>query len=430
MQGIYLIALGGAVLWGMTRLVKSLRQGILCGLLVTSLCREALPLQFVDGIGIALQLGFFGLASIYVLFRGQVHKRYVANPYNILVIGLSMVMIGYIFVSTAEGYGVSKVFILLLKSIIPIFLISSMAPFQREELRVGFYTLIGASVLAALSILTSSTLGEERATTGGVNAISMSRSIGIGMTLLIGFAVVSKKVHLLKLFVGAVLSAGLLSAMAATGSRGPVGAFIAATVILVFAVPVSLRERFVTLGKFGVFIGMAAGGVMYYGLENALRQSAGLQRIVLKMGELGSGTSDQARLRRIWVAIEEFFQSKGLGIGTGEFLHVYPYRSGANREYPHNLFLEVAAEQGLLGLFIVTLALSIVVVKFYRTSTKHKENTFVKITFTLFVYAFFNAMVSGDIPMNSLLWISGSMLWLVCESELRRHKSRRALASF
>jgi len=420
MKGLYLLAFSLSVLWLITRLVRRPREGILCGLVATALCPEALPLNLIDGIGLASQLGFLVLSFMYLLLRGWIRRTYVANPYNVSIAFFAVVMMAYVFVSTAKEYGTSKVYLFFLKSIAPVFLLSAMAPFSRRELRLGFYALIGASLLAALSLLTSGTFGLERATTADINAISVGRAIGCGGVLLIGFVVTGKESRSLKVLWAIALASVCLVAMVATGSRGPIAALVVAVVALVLVVPMSLKKRLATLGKFGLFVGTVIAGTIYYGVGSILQQLGGFQRIVLKLGQLGSGTSDQARLHRISVAIDEFIQSKGLGIGTGEFLHAYPYGKGAARDYPHNLFIEAATEQGVVGLLLVLVILGSVVIKFYKFSIHHRDNIFIKISYILFLYGFANSMVSGDIPMNVILWVAGGLLWLTVESETER----------
>jgi len=429
MKGVYLLLFGLTVLWLLGRLVTSPREGILCGLVALSMCPEALPLSLVDGIGLASQLAFFLLAFFYILVWGRVRGSCVANPYNVSLFAFAVMMLAYIFASTAEGYGMSKVVLFFAKSIVPVVLISALAPFRRKELRLGFYALAGASLLAAVSLFTSDTFGLERATTADINAINASRAIGCGNVLLLGYIVVQKNFRNLKVLGALAVSAVCLIAMVASGSRGPLAALLVAITALVFFVPMTLRGRLGVLGRLGGFIGTVVLGALYYGGEQLLRQVGGLQRIIIKMSRLGTGTSDQARLHRFEVAINEFLRSRGLGIGTGEFRHVYPYPEGAPRDYPHNLFLEAAVEQGVLGLLVVIVVLGVVVFRFYGVSNQRQGNVYLNVGFVLFAYGFANAMVSGDVPMNSILWISGGLLWLAAESESDRYDDEESSSS-
>jgi len=390
---------------------------------------EALPLGLIDGVGLGAQLAFLALAVLYLLFRGRVSWAQVANPYNVGLILFGAVMLAYIFASTAESYGRSKVFLFYTKSVIPVVLISAMAPFDRRKLRLGFYALAGASLLAAMSLLTSGTFGAERATTADINAISTGRAIGYGCVLLLGYCVVRNPNRRLNVLWALAVSVVCLVAMVATGSRGPLAALFVALIALAFLVPMSSRERLGILGKLGGFGGTVVFGALYYGVGSILRQIGGLQRILLKLGRLGTGTSDEARLRRYEVAIDEFLRSKGLGIGTGEFFHVYPYKKGAPRDYPHNLFLEAAVEQGVLGLLIVIIVLGVVTLRFYAAARQNRGNVYLNLSFVLFAYCFANAMVSGDVSMNSTLWISGGILWLTVGAEFGRHDDQTFLFS-
>jgi O-antigen ligase len=429
MKSLYLLTFGGAVLWLLALLVKSPREGVLCGLVASSMCPEALPLGLIDGIGLGTQLAFSTLAVFYILFRGRVRWSQVANSYNISLVVFGAIMLVYIFASTAETYGSSKVFLFFAKAVIPTFLISAMGPFDRRELRLGFYAMTGASLLAAVSLLTSGTFGAERATTADINAISTGRAVGYGCVLLLGYCVVRQSDQKMNTLWALAASVVCLVAMVATGSRGPLAALFVALITLVFLAPISFRERLGILARLGGFVGTIILGAIYYGVENILRQVGGLQRIILKLGRLGTGTSDEVRLRRYELAIDEFLQSKGFGIGTGEFFHVYPYREGAPRDYPHNLFLEAAVEQGVFGLLIVIVVLGVVTLRFYAAARENRGNVYLNLSFVLFAYCFANSMVSGDVSMNSTLWISGGILWLTVGAELGRRDGKTSSPS-
>jgi O-antigen ligase len=429
MKSLYLLAFILALLWIAAQFVRRPREGVLYGLFTTTICPEALPVNVIDGIGLASQLGFFLLTLFYLLLRrGGMRMKYVGNTYNVCLVAFALLMTVYILPSTAPGYGWSKVFFFSLKSILPVFLLSALAPFSRREIRRAGFALVGASLLAALGVLTSGTFGTERATLGDISTISVSRAVGLGCVLLIGFVVTGeKKGKVLRL--GALALASLcLIVMVASGSRGPITALVGAILALVLAAPMSLRERLATFSKFLLFVGTVVVGTIYYGVGTLLRQLGGLQRIVVTFAQLGEGSSDRGRLHRLSVAVDEFIDSNGLGIGTGEYLDVYPYTKGEGREYPHNLFFEAAAEQGIIGLLLVTTIVLIPVLKFYKLFNKYRDNVYAKLAFSLFVYSFLNSMVSGDVPMNSLLWISGGVLWLVAASESER-SARQSLSS-
>lgn len=90
------------------------------------------------------------------------------------------------------------------------------------------------------------------------------------------------------------------------------------------------------------------------------------------------------------------------GVGTGGFITLAP-----EERYPHNLFLEVAAELGMLGLLPLLLALGVgaylIVVSLRRRSAA--ERGLAALALALLISAFVNAMFSTDITANYDVWL-------------------------
>ena len=111
-------------------------------------------------------------------------------------------------------------------------------------------------------------------------------------------------------------------------------------------------------------------------------------------------TGDSGRLQLYQTALEAFMQSPLLGAGTGSYAYLSPVSSVM---YPHNLLLESAVELGLVGL---GLCLLLFLSPLVRLLTKRNRNGDAALAGSLLLYCFINAMVSGDIPGNFLLWLS------------------------
>ena len=123
------------------------------------------------------------------------------------------------------------------------------------------------------------------------------------------------------------------------------------------------------------------------------------------------------------MAWEGFVASDGLGVGTGGFAGLYGTRA---REYPHNLILEVAVEQGILGLAVLMVILSMTLLRLIRVSRKPGVDLYGKALLSLWFYGLFNALVSGDIATNQILWVTAGMVWLVPGQEVLSEGSRQA----
>lgn len=113
-----------------------------------------------------------------------------------------------------------------------------------------------------------------------------------------------------------------------TGSRGPL---VALVVALLLGVMGAGSKRLLT----SLMVMAVVGAALFYALRVAPDVAAGR---VLQM-------EDASRLQLRSLAFEAFGGNPFFGIGFGNFYWLSPYL-----EYPHNVFAEVAAEGGLLGL--------------------------------------------------------------------------------
>lgn len=115
--------------------------------------------------------------------------------------------------------------------------------------------------------------------------------------------------------------------------------------------------------------------------------------------------SISARIQSYMVAIE-LIKENYFGIGFGEFGFYY---FGENiYYYPHNIFLEIFSELGILGF-----ALFLVLIYFVFKS-RAKKNIF----YYLFIMALINAQFSGDLVGNSNVFVYGFLSCLYRRSRL------------
>jgi len=98
-----------------------------------------------------------------------------------------------------------------------------------------------------------------------------------------------------------------------------------------------------------------------------------------------------------------------LGHGTGSWPVLAGY--GDEKNYPHNLILELLAENGVVGLilFLGLVAVAIRPASFERL----RRDPQALCAMMLFAYAFLNAMTSSDLPGNRLMFMMLGVLALV-----------------
>ncbi|MCL6465565.1 MAG: O-antigen ligase family protein [candidate division WOR-3 bacterium] len=119
-----------------------------------------------------------------------------------------------------------------------------------------------------------------------------------------------------------------------------------------------------------------------------------------------SGPIDQTahtRVIRAEAAIDMFRNHPFTGVGIGGFDQEFnPYQSERG-DYPHNLFLEVAAELGIVGLLLITLLLFIPLRALFR-GLAHGNRPITLLILTITVYLLVNALFSGDLNDNRFLF--------------------------
>ena len=118
------------------------------------------------------------------------------------------------------------------------------------------------------------------------------------------------------------------------------------------------------------------------------------------------------RTRYYHDAIKNFTQKPLIGAGVGMF----SYEHGGRGKYPHNIFLEVATEYGLIGIiifwpfFIYLFYLALKLIK-----NIPKNNSFVIIPLW-FLIIFLDAMVSGSIANNRNIWLFGAIILIITKN--------------
>ncbi|MEZ4698176.1 MAG: O-antigen ligase family protein [Rhodothermales bacterium] len=196
-------------------------------------------------------------------------------------------------------------------------------------------------------------------------------------------------------------------------------AALGATVISLFTINSSLSNSLRTFSKLAI-LGVIVAAFSMLDVQEKLENMGGYRRISLYLSETGTNTSDLERIRRFDTAWTNIVKSGGLGIGTGGFASLYGYEF---REYPHNVFLEVVLELGVLGFAVLMGLVAVVLLMMYRRRKMARTSFYIQGLFGLWLYSMFNAMVSGDIASNEALWVFGG-LTVLSLLDLGRYPSR------
>lgn len=243
---------------------------------------------------------------------------------------------------------------------------------------IGFYAYIRGD---------SSSHYVMRLTIGEVSSIPLSILLGQSLLIVFYFFVTSKK---RQAFAYIPIFLLLVYVLFLTNTRSTlIASALGLGFILIFGraqIPIKLYFRLLIICAITIPVSV------YYLIDNLdqfERAFSGFDRIA--SGELGE--SESYRILAWGYALDAFSKNPFLGLGTGNFGQHYI-------AYPHNMFLEVLAENGLLG-FIVVFVLMFLGVK---KALINNQGVFLLIA-ALFIFSLFVAQVSLTMWMHKSLFI-------------------------
>lgn len=211
-----------------------------------------------------------------------------------------------------------------------------------------------------------------------------------------------------------VLTAGLI----ASAARGPLVALVAVLLIRVL-VWVKQGQLRTALALLVLFATSAVAMYSFVPEEYLGKYTVKMRELaLLPSGEVDSGSAGQ-RLRFYRATLGAIPEHPLFGRGIGSW-SVF-YLGYDQRAYPHNLFLEVAFEQGLLGLSFFVLFLSAVAVSllWLQRVTRYRY----LVLAMLVVYCLGVGMFSGDLDDNRMLWLWIGVSLAVCRMiRLEQHQ--------
>jgi O-antigen ligase len=316
-----------------------------------------------------------------------------------LFVCLGLVLfIGWMFVSLSWSpsriYGPDKA-----RNLSTLVLWAGMAPAliiapDLMRFRRFVYAMIGFATLLSLD----GTFGNLES---GANYIASENYLGVGRA--VGFATMMVLV-LLSISRGFLtrLQLALLLALygyvlLTGGGRGPLLAVVAGVLMLVAGsfhlkwgtVRVRLAASLAALAIVSFIMAVWAGP-----------ESRTFHRFTVLASQESGGTSAGQRLHYWKAAPGIIAKSPVVGQGVGGWPIAMGYSD--NRRYPHNILIETTIEGGLIGLILLGTAI------LFGLRALLSRNVFDEtprlIVFVLFVNTLFNAMVSGDLSDNRLLF--------------------------
>jgi O-antigen ligase len=237
----------------------------------------------------------------------------------------------------------------------------------------------------------------------GSNYIALARISGVALLAVISIMLIDAKGKINRTALLAVCLLLLWSLMSA-GARGPVIAFGLSMVVFllwgIWVIPEIKIERF----GLKLFIAMAIISSLFFIFFNRLGMNVIVSRFLTLVQEQGGGSSALQRWDYYQHAVKLIKIFPLFGQGTGSF--GLSYLGEDIRVYPHNILLELWAENGIIS---VVFFLIMIAVTFGKTivkllTIKGREREISKSLLTLGCFMFFNSMFSGDINDNRILF--------------------------
>jgi O-antigen ligase len=348
-------------------------------------------------------------ALIYIERRCYKKEVYFGALFK-LSSAIAVVLIIGVLYSSDKYYGMTKTILFLLMNMPLLVIVSLYRNDMRAIQRIFFFNVIIGLILAILSFEAARNallFGNFRfRLSDNIGPLGVARPLCIAIVSAWFFVVGKRNVFVKLLFICALPF--LVQPVIWSGSRGPLLAIFSGIMAIVLLQPrvKSWQKLILTL--------VVVGAGLYYFVHSSSQVS---QRLATPLAEEASAAY---RVIAYIQALGNFANHPLTGIGTGSF---YLATNWVPLVYPHNLLLEVAAENGIVGLALV-IAFLIVTAKYGLAAIKrfNEQKDFETMQLTIALCAamtssLVNAMVSGNIASNFYVWASAGLVWAVYISD-------------
>jgi len=358
--------------------------------------------RYIDLTLLFLLLSF--LVFLYRLLRGFLTQKVPAGFVKVAIFYLLLAscFLGGLLITQGEGYGFDKAMRFVMLTGWAFFGTAFLITDYLSLRRFSWAIVIISTVMAIDALSNYPGVGKVSFVTAlGSNYIALARAGGFGLLATLAFLLPTERRPLAKLCLWVMAILQTLATLSA-GARGPVLA-LGVSLLCFFALSVRgfphLRvDRFSWRLGVVLFIALVLIGTVGQEIFSTL-----FFRTQVLMTHLGE--SALTRLHLYEEAFRLWASSPVWGVGTGGFAMAVT-GSALVRAYPHNIILELGAETGLLGvLFFVAMVWMAFSIGFaaLRNSGRFARAT-VRYLLVAGCFALLNAMVSGDINDNRMLF--------------------------
>jgi O-antigen ligase len=357
-----------------------------------------------------IYLFFIILGLIVYCFKENIKiKLQLSLPQLLSLFLLGVLVFGYTY-STNPSYAIRKIAFYILFNLALVFVPLLLAKEQNRIYNIGYWIYILGIIFGIITtiIAMNSQQSVRFHASENINPIWLARSLGVSIIFSF-FVIMNLKRRFLKLIV-LFSNFVMLFPMIRSWSRAPFIGLLGSLLLMLVLQPKIKESYKIILGA--VFL--AAGLFLLRAAPNQIAS-----RMQTPVTEEWSAAF---RLLAWYKAFGFFMQSPLLGIGTGSFKLDLPFTPFL---YPHNLVLEMACENGVIGLLLIILFLSFTFflgIKTIRKALVFKEKQLAIVLLAAFTYTAWNAMFSGDISSNESVWLYSGLICALYRSLLQGEK--------
>jgi hypothetical protein len=364
--------------------------------------------EAVQSISIVDPTLMFALVSIFCLVTRMLlsrrNRQTMAQNGSLLLwfatfcVGISMGLAG----PYSTQYGIDKLLRFMGLTGPLVFLASTWDEGDIEEY---FGLLLITSAIVALLEVLPVNIGSAYGDASMPNYLARGRWAGYGaiLTLTLWYRMARKR---LGRFMSLSVWALCIYVLLATGGRGPIIAYVLSLVVTqmfgsVFDGEALSRRQLKGIAAVAVVSVLLVYLILWAPIDAFALARAKFQ--LLMSPERGPSTVTRAEHFR--EALSYFAEYPIRGVGLGGF--ALKRRQTGARIYPHNLFLEILSETGVAG-FLPFCGLVMASLWGYGRaihSSDRRERVILESALAVLLFAFFNAMVSGDINDNRIVFV-------------------------
>jgi O-antigen ligase len=347
----------------------------------------------------------------YLLITDRFHIPKDLRNLTFLFIGLTLVLVASGFYTVSPEYGWMKIgrfIVFLLPMCLTPFIIFKESEDSRKLMRIFIIVIISVAGILMIRLiyisLTGGLLGYlVRVTITGANPISIARYLAMGGAL--SFAALLRQsrsnIKVIQVLALIIILLGIIS----TGSRGPLFSlfFGALTFAIIFE-----QRNFKKIFLFLLGSMLVVAALIYFLPENLTYRFSQITSGEYVLTQTGVRRySTIASRYNFWIlgistwvsSIKNIF----IGLGAGGYSSLFIWRDF--RWYPHNIFVEILAELGIVGFSLLALFLYFSARFLINNRKYYIPGSATPYWICVLLVTFFNSLFSGDINDNRVFFM-------------------------